>query len=148
MLKEAVERANAAEGSLLLINPAGDKLRFVASHSPVADKLVGTEQALDEGITGLAVSLQQPMIVNDVAADPRHSHAVDDLTEVKTRSIMVIPLAAPETAFGALTAINSSAPEGFSSVDLERYGEASDGIIARLMELNFDPEPEDDAGNS
>jgi GAF domain-containing protein len=148
ILAQAVEAAGAAEGSLLLINPGGDKLRFVISHSPVSDKLIGTEQDLSEGITGLAVSLQQPMIVNDAASDPRHSQAVDALTTVQTKSIMVVPLASPEAEYGAMTAINSSALGGFSTDDMKAYCEASVKIIGRLVELNFEPEGEGDAGNS
>lgn len=148
ILSQAVDSAGAAEGSLLLVNPGGDRLRFVISHSPVADKLVGTEQDFSEGITGLAVSLGQPMIVNDVAANPNHSKVVDTLTTVQTNSIMVVPLVSPEAEFGALTAINSKGPGGFSTGDLQGYCGASERIIGRLVELNFDPEPEGDAGDS
>ena len=151
LLAAAVESVGGGEGSLLLVNPDGDKLRFVISHSPVADKLVGTEQDLTEGITGLAVALQQPMIVNDVASDPRHNSAVDDMTTVQTKSIMVVPLVSPEAEFGALTAINSKAATGFSSADLQSFCEASEGVLARLVELGFDPEPDEpeaDVGDS
>ena len=101
--------------------------------------------------TGLAVALQQPMIVNDVASDPRHNSAVDDMTTVQTKSIMVVPLVSPEAEFGALTAINSKAATGFSSADLQSFCEASEGVLARLVELGFDPEPDEpeaDVGDS
>lgn len=135
MLADAVEAVKAGEGSLLMLEENAEKLRFVVCHSPVADKLVGTEQALDKGITGLSVSLQQPMIVNDTQADPSFSADVDKLTNVNTRSIMVVPLVGPDHELGALTAINSNAPTGFSTCDLEAYAEAADRITDRILEV-------------
>ena len=139
LLSDAVQAVNASEGSLLLLTPDGKKMRFVVCKSPVADKLLGTEQALDNGITGLSVSLQQPMIVNDTAADPSFSKDVDTLTKVTTKSILVVPLAAPEKEFGALTAINSKASTGFSSQDLAAYCDAAEKVCDRLESMEFDP---------
>ncbi len=135
MLSEAVGRVSAGEGSLLLLDEKGENLHFVACHSPVAEKLVGTVQSLDKGITGLSVSLQQPMIVNDTQADPSFSADVDNLTKVRTRSIMVVPLVGIEKELGALTAINSTALSGFSTDDLEAYAEAAERITDRILEL-------------
>ncbi len=135
LLADAVDAVGAGEGSLLMLEENAERLRFVVCHSPVADKLVGTEQALDNGITGLAVSLQQPMIVNDTQADPSFSVDVDKLTNVRTQSIMVVPLVGPEHELGALTAINSKAASGFSTCDLEAYAEAAERITDRILEI-------------
>jgi len=135
LLADAVGAVGAGEGSVLLLEEDGERLRFVVCHSPVAGKLVGTVQRLDRGITGLSVSLQQPMIVNDTQADPSFSGEVDKLTEVSTRSIMVVPLVGARHELGALTAINSTCATGFSTSDLERYAEAAECITDRILEL-------------
>lgn len=139
LLAEAVHAVKAAEGSLLMLEEDAERLRFVVCHSPVKDKLVGTEQALDKGITGLSVSLQQPMIVNDTQADPSFSSDVDKLTKVDTRSIMVVPLFGRTHELGALTAINSTEASGFSTCDLEAYADAAERITDRILELLGDP---------
>lgn len=63
--------------------------------------------------------------------------SVDVQTGVKTKSIMVIPLATPDGEFGALTAINSATSDGFVARDLERYSEFAEQIAARLSSFGF-----------
>jgi GAF domain-containing protein len=138
LLDEAVEAVCAKEGSILLLSEDGKILRFVVLHSPVADKLRGLEQPLGKGITGLSVSLQQPMIVNETEGSTTFDPSADTQTGVKTKSIMVVPLVTPEQEFGALTAINSTASAGFGTQDLERYSEFAEQIAGRLSNLVFE----------
>lgn len=136
-LREAVSAADAEEGSVLLLTADRSALEFVLSESPVAEKLRGLCQPVGKGITGLAFLLQQPMVVNDVTHDNSFDPTVQDLTKVRTRSIMVVPLVAPCGEYGALTALNSRRPEGFSADDLARYSEAACRITERLIALNL-----------
>jgi GAF domain-containing protein len=136
-LDEAVQAVSAAEGSILLLSEGGKSLRFVVSHSPVADKLLALEQPLGKGITGLSVSLQQPMIVNETERSSAFDPSVDAETGVQTKSIMVVPLVTPAEEFGALTAINSIARVGFAAQDLERYSEFAEQIASRLSDLGL-----------
>jgi GAF domain-containing protein len=137
LLDEAVDAVRAAEGSILLLSDDGKCLRFAVSHSPVADKLRGLEQPLGKGVTGLSVSLQQPMIVNETQRSTAFDPSVDAKTGVNTKSIMVIPLVTPEREFGALTAINSAANIGFVAHDLERYSDFAEQIASRLSHLGL-----------
>lgn len=135
LLDEAVEAVCAAEGSILILSEDGKSLRFAVCSSGVAEKLRGLEQPLSKGITGLSVSLQQPMTVNETERNITFDPSVDSQTGVKTKSIMVIPLVTPEHEFGALTAINSTASVGFATEDLERYSEFAEQIASRLSNL-------------
>jgi GAF domain-containing protein len=136
-LRGAVQQAGAEEGSILLLSEDGHALQFVVCESPVAATLMGIRQSLDRGITGLSFSLQQPMVVNDVERDPAFDPGVQERTQVRTRSIMVVPLVSPDQEFGALTAVNSHRADGFTSSDLEAYGEAARRITERLAALNL-----------
>ena len=138
LLDKAVEAVHAAEGSILLLSDDGKFLRFVVSTSDVADKLRSLEQPLSKGITGLAVSLQQPMIVNETGQSSAFDPSVDAQTGFTTKSIMVIPLVTPQQEFGALTAINSTAHSGFARQDLERYSEFAEQISGRLSNLGLE----------
>ena len=135
LLEEALRAVGAEEGSILLLSDDGQRLRFVVSHSPVADKLLGLEQPLDNGIMGLSVSLQQPMIANEAERNTAWDPSVDAKTGVKTNSMMVVPLGTPTRKIGALTAINSGASAGFSGQDLECYGQFAQQIASRLSSL-------------
>jgi GAF domain-containing protein len=137
LLREAVQGAAAAEGSILLLTDDGQALRFVVCESPVAATLTGTLQLLDKGITGLAFRLQQPMVVNDTEHDGSFDPTVQERTGVKTSSVMAVPLVSPQGEFGALTAVNSLRPGGFSGDDLLRYSEAAGRITTRLAALQL-----------
>lgn len=137
MLSRAVEGIQATEGSLLLVSSDGQGLRFVLAHSPVEDRLVGNVEPLNKGISGLAFSLQQPMVVNDTDSDPSFDPTVDRRTGVKTKSILVVPLVSPTDEFGVLTAINSRREGGFIHQDLKTYGEAARDITEHLASLHL-----------
>lgn len=137
LLDEAVAAVCAKEGAILLLSEDGKFLRFVVATAGVADKLRGVEQPLSKGITSLAVSLQQPMIVNETGRDASFDPSVDAKTGMKTQSIMVIPLVDPDEEFGALTAVNSTASTGFTTEDLERYSDFAEQISNHLSEIGF-----------
>jgi adenylate cyclase len=145
LLSELLHSLDAEEGSVLLINDASDALDFIVCESPVAPKLLYTSQPVGKGITGLAFTLQQPMVVNDVTRDQSFDPTVQQRTGVTTHSIMVVPLSTPESEFGALTAINSRREGGFSAEDLAQGGETARRITERLVELNVQV-PTEDAG--
>jgi sigma-B regulation protein RsbU (phosphoserine phosphatase) len=137
LLEDALHEVHAAEGSILLLSEGGSTLRFVVSISPVADTLLTLEQPLQKGVTGLSVSLQQPMVVNELKGHEVFDPSVDEETGVTTKSLMVVPLSTPVQEFGALTAINSDNPGGFTSDDLENYTVRAESIAQRLMELDL-----------
>ena len=134
LLDEAVEAVHAAEGSILLLSEDGKFLRFAVAD----EKLRALQQPIAKGITGLSVSLQQPMIVNETEGSTTFDPTIDTQTGTKTKSIMVVPLVTPEQEFGALTAINSTISGGFVTQDLERYTEFAEQIASRLSTLGFE----------
>ena len=145
ILASAINEISAAEGSILLLAEDGTALEFAVCESPVADKLFGLKQPLGKGITGLAFTLQQPMIVNDAVRDASFDPTVQNRSGVITRSIMVVPLVSPVAEYGAVTAINSKSG-AFTDHDLDVLGEAARLIIDRLGELHLSlPSPNDGA---
>ena len=148
LIRQAVQAVNAEEGSLLLLDMEGSKLRFVACDSPVADKLVGTEFALTSGISGYTVLTQQPQNIREVEKDPRFYQDVDRKVGSQTRSMMAVPLSTPEQTFGVMTALNSKTGQGFSREEFRRFQELTVPVCARLTQLNLgmeqvgDSEPE------
>ncbi len=145
ILHAAIQNVSAGEGSILLLAGDGNALEFAVSESPVADKLVGLRQPLGKGITGLAFTLQQPMVVNDPGSDASFDPTVQNHSGVVTRSIMVVPLVSPDAEYGAVTAINSTSG-AFSDIDLDVFAEAARLIVGRLGELHLSlPAPNDGA---
>src|SRR5690606_26930738 len=85
-LAEAVRAVDAEEGSILLLTGGGQSLRFAVSISPMAEKLLGTQQPVTRGVVGLVASFQQPTIANDLAEDPQHDPSIDKRVGSTTRS--------------------------------------------------------------
>jgi len=134
-LAEAVRAVGAEEGSILLLTPSGQALRFAVCSSASATKLIDTQQPVTRGVVGLVASFQQPTVANKLADDPTHDPSVDAKVGTTTRSQMAVPLSDSEHEFGVVTAINSGRDGGFNNDDLQHYLDAAKAITARLAEL-------------
>lgn len=134
-LTEAVRAVGAEEGSILLLTPSGQALRFAVCSSESAAQLVDTQQPVTRGVVGLVASFQQPTVANQLAGDPQHDPTVDQKIGSTTRSQMAVPLSDAQHEFGVVTAINAASEDGFSNANLERYLEAANAITIRLAEL-------------
>lgn len=134
-LAQAVRAVDAQEGSILLLTPSGQALRFTVCSSSSSARLVDTQQPVTRGVVGLVASFQQPTVANRLAGDPQHDPTVDAKVGSTTRSQMAVPLSDSEHEFGVVTAINSARAEGFSNDDLQAYLSAANAITARLAEL-------------
>jgi two-component system phosphate regulon sensor histidine kinase PhoR len=106
-------------GALWLIDERTNKLHVMTS--------TGIEGALDkvslevgQGIVGRVVAEDAPLIVNDAPTHPHFNTRVDVLTDLKTRSIMAVPLIVKGQVIGALDLRN------------KRDGVFDDGDLRRL----------------
>ena len=135
-LSEAVRAVGAQEGSILLLTPSGQALKFAVCSSDAAANLIDTQQPVTRGVVGLVASFQQPTINNELDNDPQHDPSVDEKVGTTTRSQMAVPLSDSSNEFGVITAINASNESGFTNANLERYLEAAKAITARLAVLS------------
>ena len=134
-LAEAVQSVGAQEGSILLLTPSGQALRFALCSSPNSDKLIDTQQPVTRGVVGLVASFQQPTINNALDDDPQHDPSVDEKVGSSTHSQMAVPLSDAHQEYGVITAINADKTSGFTNDDLQRYLKAAKTITARLADL-------------
>lgn len=134
-LAKAVRTVDAQEGSILLLTPSGQALRFAVCSASEAAKLIDTQQPVTRGVVGLVASFQQPTIANQLAGDPQHDPSVDEKVGSTTSSQIAVPLSDSEHEFGVVTAINSARPEGFTNENLEQFLVCASEITARLSEL-------------
>lgn len=131
-----LQREGLAEATSLLLHEAdADALVFATCVGPSADKLRGRRQPLSQGITATCFSFGMATAVNDTQADPSHDPSVDRHTGVTTGSLMATPVESPKATWGAVTAINSGRPDGFSADDLRVQAEVADALADRLDAL-------------
>jgi len=119
----AAKIANAQGSSILLIQPQqGDTMRFAAVHGLPAqehDLLRRLVVPLHGSLAGSVVLTGEPLISNDVAVDPRFYAKVSNTVEMKTRSLLAVPMLAQDKVIGALEVINQRYDDGFNHADAE-----------------------------
>lgn len=105
VLSAAAELTESAGASIMLIDPNGTDLRFVASSSSnqnIKDMLV----PLDKSLAGWVVSNNQPVIVDNVATDERHYLETSQLMGLTINTLMAVPLRDRGEVIGVLEAFN------------------------------------------
>jgi signal transduction histidine kinase len=114
VMNRAVEILHAEAGSLLLLDPRGKELTFKVVLGPTGSELLGMRTPVGKGIVGTVAQTGQPLIVNDVAADPRWNVAFDEATDFKTKDILCVPMVAHEQVVGVIEVINKQDGTVFS----------------------------------
>ncbi len=117
VMARAVEILHAEAGSLLLLDPRGRDLTFEVVLGPTGKELLGMRTPVGKGIVGTVAQTGKPLIINDVAADPRWNIAFDEATEFKTKDILCIPMITHEQVVGVIEIINKQDGTVFTPED-------------------------------
>jgi diguanylate cyclase (GGDEF)-like protein len=94
--------------SLLMVDEASDELYFAIAVGDAADTLRKLRLKMGEGIAGWVAKHGEPLLVPDVATDPRFAKRIDEMTQWKTRSIICVPLRSRRRVLGVIQLINCS----------------------------------------
>jgi Nif-specific regulatory protein len=116
ILQSAVRLVSAEACGIGLLDAGGEHLTFsrLAGAGAVEEFRIGAEQ----GVAGWVAQRGEAVVSNDVARDERFFAGVDDVTGVKTRSLLCAPLRRGDQVLGVIEAINHTT-SGFSQEDLE-----------------------------
>lgn len=98
---------DAEDASVLLYDDTSDDLVFaaVASNSTSAI-LFGQHISLNAGVVGWVIQHKTSAIVENAQQDPRFYRKIDLITDITTRSLLVVPLVAKDRAIGVIEVIN------------------------------------------
>ena len=118
IMEQAVQILKAEAGSLFLVDSSGKALTFEVVLGPTGSDLLGMSTPVGKGIVGTVAQTGRPLIINDVAADPRWNVAFDEATEFQTKDIICVPLIAfDERVIGVIELINKQDGSVFSEED-------------------------------
>ncbi|MBX3052602.1 MAG: GAF domain-containing protein [Caldilineaceae bacterium] len=120
--QSAAKIANAQASSILLIQPQSDTMRFASVHGlsdSDREMLRQLVVPLHGSMAGSVAVTGQPLLSNDAAIDPRFYSGVSNSVEMKTRSLLAVPMRAGDKAIGALEVINQRYDDGFTEADVE-----------------------------
>jgi GAF domain-containing protein len=116
----AIFRARAA--SVLLLDEATDELVFEAVVGEGEDTLVGRRFPSGTGIAGWVLGTRQPLVLADVATDPRFSAEAAQSTGFVPKGIMAVPLLHGEEALGVLEVLDRPADARFRIEEVDLLG--------------------------
>ncbi len=113
----AIFAARAA--SITLLDEGRGELVFEAVSGEGSEELVGRRFAADEGIAGWVTMAAQPLVLDDVASDPRFSRETAEGTGYVPKALMAAPLIGGEDVIGVLSVLDRSDSQPFGLAEVE-----------------------------
>lgn len=104
--RAAADLSSAEAASILLFDEGKKQLYFETATNLSEPLMRGLIVPIEGSIAGWIVTNRQSIIINDTQNDPRHFPMIGKITNVKTSSLLGVPLIAKEKVVGALEAIN------------------------------------------
>lgn len=137
IMDSTADLVNSEGASILLVDENTKDLFFAAATGSDPAELREIPVPLEGSIAGTIFRSNRPLIINEVASDPRHFD-MQDKTELATRSLAGVPMRIRDDVIGVLEAINKRSG-AFEESDLETLGIiASQAAVAinnaRLLE--------------
>ena len=126
LLRSIVEVARAIftaqRSSIFLLDEEADELVFEAIAGEEEQGLIGTRIPSSTGIAGWTLVTRQPLVIEDLTQDPRHSREVAESTGYVPKGIMSVPLLVDERALGVLQVLDRPHRPGFTLQEMELLG--------------------------
>jgi GAF domain-containing protein len=112
----------ARAASVLLLDEETNELVFEAVVGEGEDTLVGRRFPAGTGIAGWVLNTRQPLVLSDVAADPRFSTDTAKSTGFVPSGIMAVPLLHGEEVLGVLEVLDRPANARFRIEEVDLLG--------------------------
>jgi GAF domain-containing protein len=112
----------AAASSIFLLDTTTGELVFEAVSGQGESFLVGSRFPASAGVAGWVLETCEPVIVDDVAHDPRFARDVAESTRYVPRTLMATPVMCDEEAIGVLEVLDAAPGARSSLAQLELLG--------------------------
>ncbi len=116
----AIFAARAA--SIMLLDEQAGELVFEAVTGEGEDTLIGRRIPSSAGIAGWVAESRQPLVVEDVASDPRFSADTARRTGYVPKGLMAVPLLHEDRVLGVLNVLDRPAQRRFSVAEMDLLG--------------------------
>jgi hypothetical protein len=136
--------AGADEGTIWLLDAAGENLEPAYNSGPQADKLVGHfKQPLNTGLICMVFASEQPFLENEVWKNSQQSKLLDSLLEVQTYAMIAVPFCFLQACRGVVSCVQlnrqragQTEPPGFRPEHLASVERATE-MLSRLIEYRL-----------
>lgn len=113
----AIFEAGAA--SVMLLDEETDELVFEAVAGAGEGDLVGSRFPSSTGIAGWVLVTRQPLVVDDLAADPRFARQAAESTGYVPSTLVAVPLLVDDRALGVLSVLDRGSNRPFSLAEMD-----------------------------
>src|SRR5579884_638224 len=126
LLQSIVEVARAIfgarAGSIMLLDPETGELVFEAVTGEGEDTLIGQRIPSGTGIAGWVAESGQPLVIEDVTADPRFAVEQARRTGYVPKGLMAAPLVREDRILGVLNVLDRPERRRFSVAEMDLLG--------------------------
>ncbi len=136
ILFKTTQTLEAEAGSILLLEEKTNLLYFKSITGEKAEELRKFKIKMGEGIVGWVASTKTPVIVNNVAEDPRFAGHISAKIQFPTQSIICVPLVENNRVLGALELINKKGEDRVFTEDDLKLLEVIGSQVARAIETH------------
>lgn len=116
VLAAATELTGSAGTSIMLVEPNGTELRFVASSTNSA-ALENLLVPIHESLAGWVVTQNESIVIDDAQNDSRHHKQSSQVAGVDIKDLMVVPLRDRGKVIGVLEAFNKEGDNKYTKYD-------------------------------
>jgi signal transduction histidine kinase len=106
LIGSAADLLESDAASILLFDEKTQRLYFAASTGADPAELRKIPVPLEGSIAGTIFREDRPLIINEVAADPRHYRQVGERTRFEARTLIGVPMRMRDRRIGVLEALN------------------------------------------
>jgi GAF domain-containing protein len=110
---------HARASSIFLLDEKADELVFEAVAGEGSDTLVGKRFPSSTGIAGWVLVTRQPLVIEDVTADPRFGREAAESTGFVPKGLMAVPLLNEERSLGVLEVLDRPSDSRFSMQEMD-----------------------------
>jgi signal transduction histidine kinase len=121
IMDSAADLVDSEGASILLVDENTKDLFFAAATGTNPEELRRIPVPMEGSIAGTVFKENRPLIINEVARDPRHFQQVEERIKLKTSSLAAVPMRMRDEVIGVLEAINKRSG-AFEKNDLETLG--------------------------
>jgi GAF domain-containing protein len=126
LLQSVVEVARAIFGarasSVFLFDELSDELVFEAVAGEGAEELIGRRFPSSTGIAGWVLVTRQPLVVEELADDPRFAREAAESTGFVPKGLMAVPLLHEDRTLGVLEVLDRPQKAAFTLAEMELLG--------------------------
>jgi hypothetical protein len=111
VFRSGVAEAGAHEGSIWLVDAAGEFLVPAVNTGPNAEQFVGKfRQPLTSGLICMVYASEQPFLENEVSKSPSQSKLLDSLLQVETTAMIAVPFYFLQACRGVISCVQLRQP--------------------------------------